>query len=81
MWSERFTIEYPGFAHGALMFEYDRGVYSHGKEDSISLIQFCWGSNLERTLLWEHSLDLSICAYTTDASQDLLILVVPSFYG
>jgi hypothetical protein len=82
-WDESFEFDYPELARGAIMNEYRGSVYSHGDDpgQSISFVQFPPSPDPEYPIQWMHSFNPSVCEYATDATQDLLILVVPSPIG
>ena len=75
-WKDKIPFE---FLDGISMYEYVGGVYSVGNFGSVSMIQLHSSSDGEQTALeLSHIIDFPMCEYTTDSTQDLMILVEES---
>jgi hypothetical protein len=64
--------------HSAGMYEYVGGIFAVGDFQSVSMFQLNPLSHQGKSPLsitWTYEMDLSICEYTTDSTQDLMIMV------
>ena len=64
--------------HNAEMYEYVGGIFAVGDFQSVSMFQLNplphQGKN-PLPIAWTYNMDLQICEYTTDSTQDLMIMV------
>jgi len=72
-WKDKISFE---FESGQEMYEYVGGVYSVGNLQSVSMIQLHSSHDGEEDLsTWSQTTDFFLCEYTTDSTQDLMIMV------
>ena len=80
-WKDTATLE---FNHAREMYEYVGGIYAVGDFQSISMFQLHPISDEQRSpipIAWTHNMDLLVCKYATDSTQDLMIIVEISALG
>ena len=72
-WKDTATFE---FRHDREMHEYVGGIYAVGNLQSISMFQLHPISEKSPIpIAWTHNMDLPVCEYATDSTQDLMIMV------
>jgi hypothetical protein len=74
-WKDTASIEFRGVTD---LYEYVGGIYAVGNMQTVSMIQLQPLSDQEKSptaITWTHNMDLPICEYATDSTQDLMIMV------
>jgi hypothetical protein len=78
-WKEKLIVDTPqGFSP---MYEYLGGVYSHGSLHTLSFFSLQTRLAEEKGISWIHSIPFPVIDYTSDPTEDVLIIITASSPG
>jgi hypothetical protein len=80
-WKEKFTVRCP--LGDSTLYEYLGGVYSQWGFDSLSFVSLQPRLDQEKAVSWTHSVPFPVIDYTSDPTQDLLVIITvspPGYY-